>query len=85
MSRFLICLWVVLLGGVKASGARPVSPFVPAKDLAELQARLGAILKEDNVPGMGVALADRDRVIWAAGIGLADVAAGKPAPLCQHE
>jgi len=31
------------------------------------------------VPGLAVVIATRDRIVWSAGIGLADVAAGKPA------
>src|SRR4051812_2483075 len=63
----------------KALAGPPDGPFVPAKDSAELQARLGRILKDNGVPGMVAAIADRDGIVWTAGIGLADVAARTPA------
>src|SRR5262245_45315347 len=65
--------------GAKALAGPPDGAFVPAKDTAELEARLGKILKDNNVPGMAAVIADRDGIVWTAGIGLADVAARMPA------
>jgi CubicO group peptidase (beta-lactamase class C family) len=73
------CLAAALVVSGRAGAAAPEGSFVPAKDLAELQLRLGAILKDNGVPGMAVVIATRDRIIWTAGLGLADVAAAKPA------
>jgi CubicO group peptidase (beta-lactamase class C family) len=70
---------MVLLLACPALAADADSPILPARDLTELQERLSGILKEANTPGMGVVIANRDGIVWSAGIGLADVAAGKPA------
>jgi CubicO group peptidase (beta-lactamase class C family) len=80
MRLFLIvCFAAALVRGGDADAATPQGSFVPAKDLAELELRLGAILKENDVPGVAVVIATRDQIVWTAGLGLADVAAGKPA------
>jgi CubicO group peptidase (beta-lactamase class C family) len=52
----------------------PVTPQTPA----ELQSRLAAILKQNHIPGAGVALFDRDGIIWAGGVGEADTTTHKP-------
>src|SRR5262245_9446059 len=69
----ILCLAAALVLGGNAGAAAPPGSFVPAKDLAELQLRLGAILKANGVPGMAAVIATRDRIVWTAGIGLADV------------
>jgi CubicO group peptidase (beta-lactamase class C family) len=79
MYRFLSCLWTLLILVSSAFAAEPKRAGVPAKDFAELQERLSEILKETNTPGIGVVMANRDGIIWTAGIGLADVSAGRPA------
>jgi CubicO group peptidase (beta-lactamase class C family) len=75
----IFCLAAALVPGGNAEAAAPQASFAAAKDLAELELRLGAILKENGVPGMTAVIATRDRIVWTAGLGLADVAAGKPA------
>jgi hypothetical protein len=79
MSRFLICALVCLSLAVPVRAAEPGGPFVPARDQAELHARLKGILRENHTPGMAVALANREGIVWAAGIGLADVSTGQRA------
>jgi CubicO group peptidase (beta-lactamase class C family) len=74
-----LCVCALSILDAKALAGPPDESFVPAKDLAELQARLEKILKDDGVPGMAVVIADRDGIVWTAGIGLADVAARTPA------
>jgi CubicO group peptidase (beta-lactamase class C family) len=49
----------------------------PAKSIAELQQQLEKILKDTNTPGMSVAIVHRDGPEWIAGLGKADVAAGR--------
>ncbi|MEO8215166.1 MAG: serine hydrolase domain-containing protein, partial [Myxococcales bacterium] len=68
-----------MLLGLSARAAEDRRPTEPAQDLAQLQARLTTILIDTHTPGMGVVLADRGGMLWSAGVGLADVAAGKPA------
>lgn len=46
--------------------------------LDELRARIAAVLEREGVPGVGLALVDRDGVRWAGGVGLADLASGRP-------
>ena len=57
---------------VQADAAEP--PQTPA----ELQNRLAAILKQDHLPGVGVALFNRDGILWAGGVGEADTRTHKP-------
>jgi CubicO group peptidase (beta-lactamase class C family) len=76
---------------VATAGLRPTLPQVedtttaaadttpPPRTIPELQARIREVLAETKTPGIGIALVSRDSVVWAAGIGTADVAAGRPA------
>lgn len=43
-----------------------------------LRDRIQAILQREGVPGVGVALVDRDGLRWAAGIGVADLESERP-------
>ncbi len=45
-------------------------------DLEDLKAEIQGILDENRIPSASVALVDRDRTIWAGGVGMADVAGG---------
>jgi CubicO group peptidase (beta-lactamase class C family) len=49
------------------------------KSIAELRAGIEEILKETKTPGAAIAIVSTDKVEWTAGIGMADVAANKPA------
>jgi len=51
----------------------------PPRTIPELQARIREVLAETKTPGIGITLVTRDSVLWAAGIGTADVAAGRAA------
>jgi CubicO group peptidase (beta-lactamase class C family) len=73
------CVCALSILNAKALAGPPDGSIFPAKDPAELQARLGKILKDNGVPGMAAVIANRDGIVWTAGIGLADVAAGTPA------
>jgi CubicO group peptidase (beta-lactamase class C family) len=74
-----VCVCALSILDAKALAGPPDGSFVPAKDAAELEARLGKILKDNGVPGMAAVIADRSGIVWMAGIGLADVAARRPA------
>jgi CubicO group peptidase (beta-lactamase class C family) len=41
-------------------------------------ARISKILEREGVPGIGLALVDRDGVVWAGGVGVADRETGRP-------
>ncbi len=45
-------------------------------DIEDLQAEIRKILDQNRIPGASVALVNRDRTIWAGGVGMADVAGG---------
>ena len=52
------------------------NPEVVTVDVEVLKAEIQKILDENRIPGASVALVDKDRTIWAGGVGKADVAAG---------
>ena len=45
-------------------------------DVEDLKAEIRKILDENRIPGASVALVEKDRTIWAGGVGMADVAGG---------
>ena len=45
-------------------------------DVEDLKAEIRRILDENRIPGASVALVEKDRTIWAGGVGMADVAGG---------
>ena len=51
-------------------------PELVAVDVEALKAEIQEILDENRIPGASVALVEKDRTIWAGGVGKADVAAG---------
>jgi len=46
--------------------------------MTELRDRIAAVLDREGVPGVGVALVDRDGPIWVGGVGVADLDTGRP-------
>jgi CubicO group peptidase (beta-lactamase class C family) len=66
-----------VLAGDSNSEAPKTQP-APPKTLDELQQAIHDSLVKNHVPGVGLALVARDHVIWAGGVGNADVAAHKP-------
>lgn len=62
---------------VGAASPAPTPTPAPARDTAELEKRISAQLAKHRVPGATVVLTDADHDLWLAGIGKADVAAGK--------
>ncbi|HEV2298999.1 MAG TPA: serine hydrolase domain-containing protein [Candidatus Acidoferrales bacterium] len=51
----------------------------PPKTIEELQKSIQAILARDGVPAAGVAMVAKDHVIWATGIGKADISVDRNA------
>src|SRR5688572_14360170 len=41
--------------------------------IAELRNAIEAVLHETHTPGAGIAIVSRDEIVWAAGLGVADV------------
>jgi CubicO group peptidase (beta-lactamase class C family) len=46
--------------------------------IEQLREQVAAVLEREGVPGVGLALVDRERVLWAGGVGVADLASGRP-------
>ena len=59
-----------------AACSRESKPSAPA-NIEELQSAVAAILKEYKIPGIGIALVTKDKVIWTGGVGKADIAANR--------
>jgi CubicO group peptidase (beta-lactamase class C family) len=51
----------------------------PPASLTELRQQLDAILQQTRTPGVSVAIVHRDGPEWIAGLGMADIAAGRAA------
>ena len=51
-------------------------PELVTVDIEDLKAEIQEILDENQIPGASVALVEKDRTIWAGGVGKADVAGG---------
>lgn len=47
-------------------------------DIDSLQTTVDSLLKENNIPGAGIALVHKDSVIWTGGVGYADYEEKKP-------
>jgi CubicO group peptidase (beta-lactamase class C family) len=50
-----------------------------AQNLADLEQRLETLRGQLKVPGLGVGIAEGDRIVWTRGLGFADVDQNKPA------
>jgi CubicO group peptidase (beta-lactamase class C family) len=76
---------IVAIAGVGAmialaacSGApKSTAPAPPPANIEELKAAVAAILKKYEVPGVGIALVTKDQVVWAGGVGKADLGTGR--------
>ena len=80
-SRLLISLILCLAFAAAgfADAAKKDETPKPAQSIAELRQQLEKLLKETHTLGMSVAIVHRDGPEWVAGLGLADVATGRPA------
>src|SRR5690349_14096061 len=68
----------VLAGVLTIAVSRPAAADAPPRDIDELRARIARVLLREHVPGAGIALVDGDRIVWAGGVGVADVANRRP-------
>lgn len=60
-----------------AACSREAKPTATPANIEELKSAVAAILKEYNVPGIGIALVTKDKVVWAGGVGKADIATNR--------
>lgn len=77
MASFRVSLIAALLLAISNHAAGAVAPAVAASNHIELEQRITAILDKHKVPGMSAVIVNRGGIVWSAGIGQADVAAGK--------
>jgi CubicO group peptidase (beta-lactamase class C family) len=78
LAALVLALGLAWAPAVATGTPRDREKVLPA-NLAELETEIREVLRETKTPGAGVALVTRDGVVWEAGLGLADVASGRPA------
>ncbi len=74
--------WLVvalLAAPLAAAAAKQEEAPQPARSIVELRGQIEKILADTKTPGVSVAIVHRDGSEWVAGVGLADVAARRPA------
>lgn len=59
---------------VSCSSPNVIENNKPAQSIDELQAQLEHVLKDMHIPGMSIAIVNRDKPEWIAGLGKADLA-----------
>lgn len=59
---------------VSCSSPNVIENNKPAQSIDELQAQLEYVLKDMHIPGMSIAIVNRDKPEWIAGLGKADLA-----------
>jgi CubicO group peptidase (beta-lactamase class C family) len=74
ITGLLLCCLLTFAGS--AQNKKEETPK-PAQSTAELQQQLEKILTDTHTPGVAVAIVHRDGPEWIAGLGKADVAAGR--------
>ena len=68
--------WIVILAVASTAVSASLPPQLAqqpyAKPISESQAAVRAFLEKNDVPGVGVAVAIKGKVVWSEGFGLAD-------------
>lgn len=77
--KFVTALVMGVFFGIDSSSQGINENKKSAQSIAELQTHLENVLKEMHVPGMSVAIVNRDGPIWIAGLGKADLASDRSA------
>jgi CubicO group peptidase (beta-lactamase class C family) len=67
------------LAGAGRAQTPAADSLPPPRTIPELEARIRGVLAETRTPAVGIALVERDSVVWVAGLGKADVASGRDA------
>jgi len=74
----LACMIIMLSLVFSTMGAQAQETEKPIPQTLEgLEQRVKAIMAENDIPGVGIALVSRDEILWVAGFGTADIATGK--------
>ena len=69
-------IMLLLIFSTIVAQARETETPIP-QTLAELEQQVKAIMAENNIPGTGIALVSRDKILWVEGLGTANVATKK--------
>lgn len=71
-------LFMAAMAAMVAGCSRAKPPEAPAPtNLDQLRSGIETVLKKNRIPGVGVALVTRDKIIWAGGVGKADLGTGR--------
>jgi CubicO group peptidase (beta-lactamase class C family) len=73
--RPLTLLLALLFGACACMASDPPGPSTPTIEV--LKQEIARVLRKDHVPGVGLALVAKDRIMWAGGVGKADLASGR--------
>jgi CubicO group peptidase (beta-lactamase class C family) len=60
-----------------AACSREAKPIATPANIEELKSEVAAILKEHGIPGIGIALVTKGQVVFAGGVGKADIATNR--------
>ena len=74
LAATLLCLSILTAGFVSAKEEKEPAPT----SLQELEKEIRKVMAEKHVPGVSIAIVNRERVLWYGPLGLADVAAKRP-------
>src|SRR5215212_1069274 len=78
MNSIKICVFALALGAC-SNTSDPVSLGGSARNLTELEQRLDTLRGKLGIPGLGVGISEGDRIVWAKGLGFADLEQHKTA------
>ena len=70
---------VVAASPLSAQAKKPAPAPPPPRSIPELEARIRTILDSTHTPGVALTIVSRDSVLYAGGLGLANVAEKRPA------
>ncbi|MGH7866555.1 MAG: serine hydrolase domain-containing protein, partial [Candidatus Dormibacteraceae bacterium] len=73
---FALLLVLLFLGTMASVASAQPKPAAP-KTIEELKQQIAGVLAKRHVPGVGLALVAKDHIIWAGGVGKADLASGR--------
>lgn len=73
-----VALGFALLAGCAAAPKHPSPPGPTPTSIPALQSAIQSILTRYHVPGAGIALVNKDKVIWTGGVGMARLATNTP-------
>ena len=73
LARSIALALLLCISGVRIAAAADSGPPAPPKTLDELKQRIEKVVKDQNVPAIGIALVNRDGPVWVAGWGKADL------------